>query len=64
MCPLIHINDSGLFIITGTLNELKMKKIFIAGVLLVLAFTAFAGNTEENKSKQINQSNWRLENNY
>ena len=33
-----------------------MKKIFIAGVLLVLAFTAFAGNTEENKSKEINQS--------
>ena len=33
-----------------------MKKIFIAGALLVLAVTAFAGSPKLNKSKEINQS--------
>jgi thioredoxin len=35
---------------------MNMKKIFFAGVLLALSYPAFAGNTKENKSKEINQS--------
>jgi len=35
---------------------MKKKKIFFAGVFLALSITACAGNIEENKSKEINQS--------
>jgi thioredoxin len=35
---------------------MNTKKIFFAGVLLALSYPAFAGNNQENKSKEINQS--------
>ena len=35
---------------------MKKKKIFFAGILLALSFSAYAGNNKENKSKEKNQS--------